>query len=117
SISTDNPDSPPNDAFCPDPPTIGLCTMVLPPITIPSGQVILSFRNNFNAEFSNGIYWDGGVLEVSSPNISGGAFLDVTDPKVGGTIINGGYTGEISSDAGNPLAGRLAWSGNSHGYI
>ena len=57
------------------------------------------------------------MLEISSPNISGGDFLDVTDSHVGGSITAGGYTGEISGDASNPLAGRLAWSGNSGGYI
>ncbi len=77
----------------------------------------MTFRNYFNTEFSSGIFWDGGVLEVSSPSISGGDYLDITDSHVGGTIIEGGYTGEISGDASNPLAGRLAWSGNSHGYI
>ncbi len=36
----------------------------------------MTFRNNFNSEFSDGVFWDGGVLEVSAPNISGGDFLD-----------------------------------------
>ena len=31
--------------------------------------------------------------------------------------MSGGYTGEIDGTAGNPLAGRPAWSGNSGGYI
>jgi hypothetical protein len=66
---------------------------------------------------SGGVLWDGSVLEISSPNISNGDFLDVTDSHVGGTITSGGYTGEISGDAENPLAGRMAWSGNSGGYI
>jgi hypothetical protein len=54
---------------------------------------------------------------VSSPNIAGGAFTDVTDPAVGGTITAGDYTGEIDGTAGNPLAGRRAWVGDSGGYI
>src|SRR5476651_2916023 len=60
---------------------------------------------------------DGYVLEISSPNISGGAFLDITDSHVGGSFVSGGYTGVIDSSANNPLAGRLAWSGDSGGYI
>jgi len=36
---------------------------------------------------------------------------------VGGTIVSGGYTGEIDGSANNPLAGRMAWSGMSGGYI
>jgi hypothetical protein len=43
--------------------------------------------------------------------------VDVTDPTIGGTFVSGGYTGEIDGTANNPLAGRLAWSGNSGGYI
>ena len=31
--------------------------------------------------------------------------------------MSGPYTGEIDGTAGNPLAGRMAWSGNSGGYI
>ena len=86
-------------------------------ITIPSASAVLRFRNNFNTEFSGGIFWDGGVLEVSSPNISGGDFLDITDSHVGGSFVTGGYTGEIDGTANNPLAGRMAWSGDSGGYI
>src|SRR5205814_10150874 len=54
---------------------------------------------------------------VSSPNINGGAFTDITAAAVGGSFVTGGYTGVIDSTAGNPLAGRMAWSGNSGGYI
>ena len=87
------------------------------PITINSAAAQVSFRNNFDTEFSDGTFWDGGVLEVSSPNINGGAFTDVTDPAVGGSIVSGGYTGVISNLASNPLADRMAWSGSSGGYI
>ena len=38
-------------------------------------------------------------------------------PQIGGTITAGGYTGEMSGDASNPLSGRMAWSANSNGYI
>ena len=57
------------------------------------------------------------VLEISSPNISGGDFLDFTDSHVGGVCLSGCYTGEISGDASSPIAGRMAWSGDSGGYI
>jgi hypothetical protein len=59
---------------------------------------------------------NGYVLEVSAPNISGGDFLDIT--KVGGTFVTGGYTCTIGGPGHhNPLAGRMAWSGNTNGYI
>ena len=115
--STSTPDTAPNDIFIPDQDGISDKVVVTPSITIPSASAVLSFRNNFNTEFSGFIFWDGGVLEVSSPNINGGAFTDITDPAVGGSFVSGGYTGEIDGTAGNPLAGRMAFSGNSGGYI
>ena len=115
--TTSMPDTAPNTAFIPDQDMVSDKVLDSRPITVNSASAQLSFRNNFDTEFSDGIYWDGGVLEVSSPNISGGAFLDITDPLIGGSLTSGGYTGEISGDASNPLAGRMAWSGSSGGYI
>ena len=46
----------------------------------------MTFRNNFDTEFSGGVYWDGGVLGVSTPSISNGDFLDITDSHVGGVL-------------------------------
>jgi len=115
--STTTPESAPNDAFIPDQDGISDKVLARMGVTINSASAVMSFRNNFNTEFSGGIYWDGYVLEVSSPNISGGDFLDITDPLVGGSFVSGGYTGEISGKAENPLAGRMAWSGDSGGYI
>jgi hypothetical protein len=114
---TTTPDTAPNDAFIPDQDGISDKVLDTPPIVITSAAPMLSFRNNFNSEMSMGIFWDGGVLEVSAPNINAGDFTDVTDRAVGGTFVSGGYTGEIDGTANNPLAGRMAWSGNSGGYI
>ena len=114
--STTAPDSAPNDAFVPD--QDGISDKVVDRVvTVNSASATLTFRNNFDTEFSGGVFWDGGVLEVSTPSISNGDFLDITDSHVGGSITAGGYTGEISGDANNPLAGRMAWSGSSGGYI
>ena len=114
--SVTSPESAPNDAFVPD--QDGISDKVLDRMNVSVGaNAVMSFRNNFNTEFSDGIYWDGYVLEVSSPNISGGEFLDITDSHVGGSFVSGGYTGEISGKANNPLAGRMAWSADSGGYI
>ncbi|MEY2505234.1 MAG: hypothetical protein QOG27_1514, partial [Verrucomicrobiota bacterium] len=110
-------DTPPNDAFVDDQNGVSDKYLVSRSIVVSSPNAQLTFRNNFNTEMSSGVFWDGGVLEVSSPNINGGAFTDITDPVVGGSFVSGGYTGEIDSTASNPLAGRLAWSGNSGGYI
>jgi hypothetical protein len=110
-------DTAPNDAFIDDQNGVSDKYLVSPNIIVSSASAQLTFRNNFNTEFSSGTYWDGGVLEVSSPNINGGAFTDITDAAVGGSFVSGGYTGEISGLGSNPIAGRMAWSGNSSGYI
>ena len=115
--TTVTPDSAPNAAFIPDQDGISDKVLDRTGVTITSTSPMMSFRNNFNTEFSGGVYWDGFVLEVSAPNISGGDFLDITDSHVGGSFVSGGYTGEIDGSANNPLAGRMAWSGSSGGYI
>jgi hypothetical protein len=115
--TTDTSDSAPNNAFIPDQDGISDKVLDTRDIAINTDAAVLSFRNNFDTEMSMGVFWDGGVLEVSSPNINNGDFTDVTDPAVRGSFVSGGYTGEISGDAMNPLAGRMAWSGPSGGYI
>ena len=110
-------DSAPNNAVVKNPPEISDKRLDTPGIAITSASAQLSFRNSFNLEASDGTYRDGGVLEVSSPNINGGAFTDITDAAVGGTFVSGGYTGPISTAFASPIAGRMAWSGSSGGYI
>ena len=115
--TTATSDTAPNNAYLPDQNGISDKYLISRNINVTSAAATLSFRNNFNTEMSGGVFWDGYVLEVSAPGISGGAFLDITDSHVGGSFVTGGYTGEIDSTAANPLAGRMAWSGNSGGYI
>ena len=115
--STATPDSAPNDAFIGNASSTTDKRLDTPSIFVMSAAAQLSFRNNFNTEMSGGVFWDGCVLEVSSPNINGGAFTDITNPAVGGSFVSGGYTGVISTSDTNPLAGRMAWSGDSGGYI
>jgi hypothetical protein len=108
-----DPDTVPNDAFVGAPATVSDKSLLTPGILISSASTQLSFRNNYCLE--NG--FDGGVLEVSSPNINAGAFTDITDPAVGASFISGGYNATINPSFGSPIAGRLAWSGNSCCYI
>ena len=104
-------DTPPNAAFVDDPATTSDKQLLSPVIGLicDAGRVQVSFRNNFN--FQNA--FDGGVLEVSYD--SGLTFQDVL--AAGGMFALGGYNGTINSCCGNPLAGRLAWTGNSDGFI
>ena len=71
----------------------------------------LHFAQAFGFEsFGDPYYFDGGVLEYS---INGGStWLDA-----GSLITFNGYNGTIYNDWNNPLKGRSAFVGSSHGYI
>ena len=111
--SASTPDSSPNDVVVDDPAVLSDKYLDTPPIGITSTAAQVTFRNNYNLEDT----YDGGVLEISAPNINGGAFTDITDPAVGGSFVSGGYTDTINAGQGSPIAGRLAWTGSSGGYI
>ncbi|MGI8819308.1 MAG: hypothetical protein ACR2ID_00300 [Chthoniobacterales bacterium] len=115
--ATTTPASPPNYAFVDDPAVVSDKRLDTPGIYISASSVRLLFSHSFNLEASGGQFYDGGVLEVSSPNINGGAFTDITNAAVGGSFVSGGYSGTISTSFSSPLAGRMAWSGNSGGYV
>ena len=104
--STDLPDTAPNAAFGPQSASIGLSELTTPSIAITSSDARLKFRNSFNTE----AVYDGMVLEIS---INGGAFTDIV--AAGGSFTAGGYNSTLSSSFGNPLGGRMAWSGLSGG--
>jgi hypothetical protein len=106
------PDTPPNDAFSTAPDNILDNRLDTPQIRAGIFDDTLSFRHSYNLE--NG--FDGAVLEISTPDINGGAFTDITDPAVGG-IVSPGYNARISTEFQSPIAGRMAWSGNSGGYV
>src|SRR5437762_1797420 len=112
------PASAPNDAFIDDPATVSDKRLDTPEVAIcaSSGQCPVTVTIRFNHFYDLENTFDGGVLEVSSPNINGGAFTDITDPAVGGSFSLGGYNTTIATDRMSPIAGRRAWSGNSGGY-
>ncbi|MBK9926593.1 MAG: M4 family metallopeptidase [Anaerolineales bacterium] len=85
---------------------------ILVAVTIPN-DVYLHFAHayDFEAYEASGYYDDGGVLEYS---VDGGA----TWHDAESLIDFNGYKGTIrTSPAGNPLQGRSAFVGSSHGYI
>lgn len=110
-------DTPPNAAFIDDPAVVSDKLLDLPGLTVFEAlDPQLTFRQNFNLEASDqdpNLGFDGGVLEISVDQ--GQTFHDILD--AGGSFVTGGYNRTISTDRGSPIAGRLAWSGNSGGFI
>jgi hypothetical protein len=100
--------TPPNAAFSPDSTAIGSNTLVSPVIPIVTSTAQLVFGNNYNLESGD----DGGVLDIK---IGGGAFQDIL--TAGGSFAQNGYTARISTAFGNPIGGRMAWSGDSYGFL
>ncbi len=103
-------DTAPNAAFGMDVTNRGISDLISPAIVLPSGPNQLTFRHQYNLEFTNNVTFDGAVLELK---IGTNAFQDITNG--GGSFISGAYNHVIASD--NPLIGRQAWSGNSGGFI
>jgi photosystem II stability/assembly factor-like uncharacterized protein len=101
-------DSAPNSAFAPDPGDISDNNLTSPVLAINTASARLAFRHYYDTEPT----YDGGVLEIS---IGGSAFSDIL--SAGGSFVDNGYNGLISSSYSNPLAGRSAWSGNSGGFV
>src|SRR5204863_5400274 len=97
--STTSPNTAPNCAFVNDPTTVTDRRLDSPAFTVTSATTQVTFRNSYNLENT----YDGGVLEVSSPNIAGGAFTDITNAAVGGSFVSGGYNTTLNS--GSALSG------------
>jgi Zn-dependent metalloprotease len=78
--------------------------------TVPA-NAFLHFRHAYEFEWYSGTtYYDGGVLEYSTnggTSWSDASLLPATN----------GYDGVIASGFGNPLQGRSAFVGISHGYM
>jgi hypothetical protein len=100
-------DSAPNSAYAPNLPTHSDFTLDSPAFT-PTGTTTLIFRQRYNLEPG----YDGAVLEIS---IDGAAFQDIL--AAGGAFVAEGYGALISPDFGSELANRLAWTGDSAGFV
>ena len=105
-------DTAPNAAFCPDLATSGTSDLISPPVVLPVGQAWLSFTHDYDLEPGTTNAYDGGVLEIK---IGTNAFTDII--TAGGSFVNGGYITNISPFFGNPLGGRMCWSGDSVGFV
>lgn len=81
-------------------------------IILPVGsKSYLHFSHTFKFETSNTSYFDGGVLEYSINN--GRTWVDASALFSAGK----GYAGKLVSGYGNPLQGRSAFAGDSHGFV
>jgi hypothetical protein len=109
-------ESAPNNAFIPDQDGISDKVLDRLGVNVTSASATLSFRNNYNTEMSGGTFYDGWMLEVSAPNIGGGAFFNVIDSHVGGSCVTGCYTCTIPETPNAPVPYN-GWCGNSGGYI
>ena len=109
-----SPQSAPNDAFSTAPDDILDNRLDTPFLSIGPSTSIVRFSHSYNLTPSG---LDGAVLEISVPNINGGEFTDVIDPSIGGQFLSGGYNSTISTSFQSPIGGRMAWSGNSGGYV
>ncbi|MEP0807183.1 MAG: M4 family metallopeptidase, partial [Chloroflexota bacterium] len=72
-------------------------------------NAFLHFAHAYDFETTS-VYWDGGVLEYSINN--GSTWVDA-----GSLMTHNGYRGTIYANWNNPLKGRAAFVGTSHGYI
>ncbi|MCY7345958.1 MAG: M12 family metallo-peptidase, partial [Pyrinomonadaceae bacterium] len=107
--TTTTPSSAPNAAFANDPATVNAAALVSPAVAISSATAQITFKNSYSVETN----FDGMVLEYS---INGGTtWTDVITG--GGTFVSGGYNGTISTAFMSPIGGRMAWTGNSNGYV
>ena len=109
-VSTTSPHSGSYSAFAPDVSDISDQMLVRSapiPVFYYGG---LTFWHSYNFESNGTNFYDGGVIEASTD--SGATWADM-----GPNIVAGGYGGTISTCCSNPLQGRMAWVGNSGGYV
>jgi hypothetical protein len=94
-----------DQAFTTDHRLLTNSTFVVPP------NARLHFNHAYGFENGGGSFFDGGVVEyrIESPL---GPWIDA------GSLFSAGqgYDGALASGFGNPLAGRSAFSSDSHGY-
>lgn len=80
-------------------------------ITLPNEATYLHFKHSTDFEFGAGKAYDAGVVEYSTDN--GTSWNDAAPLFEAGHI----YNGTVENGILNILAGRSAFTGNSHGYV
>ena len=77
------------------------------PVPVPSAA-FLRFGHGYSFDKDAKRRYDGGILEI---RVDGGPWRGV-----GSLFTHGGYNGTIARGSGNPLKGKRAWTGDSHGW-
>ena len=112
---TDSPNSSPNSVFAADVDNIGQSFLETDPISINSSIATLKFKMNFNLEnepVQPTLAYDGVVLDIK---IGAKDYSDIN--VAGGNFVSNGYNTTVSTSFGSQIGGRMAWSGNSGGYV
>lgn len=80
-------------------------------VTALPANAFLHFKHAYGFDYAGTTYYDGGVLEYSTNG--GSTWADA------GALYSAGknYGGTIATGWSNPLAGRSAFVGESHGYV
>lgn len=81
-----------------------------PNLMVGASTFAMTFQHRYDFERSQGTNWDGAVIEYSEDG--GATWLDVND--VPG--VNAGYVDFIDDSGGNPLGGRLGYTGATAGF-
>ena len=97
-----------NNLFGDDQPVVTDSAMAMTAaVKLPPGA-LLRFEHGFRFDASSSARLDGGVVELS---VDGGPWRDA-----GRYFRNQGYNGRLARHHGNPLGGRLAFTGDSFGW-
>jgi len=92
----------------PDVPFISDQYLISPVLNVGTAPFSFSFSHRFSFEFSGSNFFDGGVMEISTDG--GATWTDI------GAFAVPGYNHTIATGGGNPLEGRMAFSGTSTGF-
>lgn len=86
--------------------TVADAALVSPPLEVSeTGRLSLSFTHRHKFEASDGVFWDGAVIEISADG--GETWEDIA------RYADPGYGGRIGHEAGNPLGRRRAFVGQN----
>ncbi|MEN8847721.1 MAG: matrixin family metalloprotease [Akkermansiaceae bacterium] len=96
-------------AFADNVSAVSTSTLISPSFTLGDLGATLRFSHSYDHETR----WDGGVLEAS---LDDGDWFDLPQ-NAAVTVISNGYSDTMRPSSESGLAGRLAWTGDSNGFV